>query len=183
MRRLTFALALLGCLLCPVKAAGPIFQHKDKIVQQEFENTYQDIRTKASSSDLDTAEAAIDAVELTLDSVTSGTYTPTLTNTTNIDASTAFVCQYMRVGSVVTVSGNFEVNPTNDNTATTLWISLPIASNFGTVGDCGGVASDDTLTQAGPISADVSNNVAAFNFLATETTNNDFFFTFTYRII
>src|SRR5438093_6787266 len=32
-----------------------------------------------------------------------GTYTPTLTNSVNVAASTAYVCQYLRVGAVVTV--------------------------------------------------------------------------------
>src|SRR5688500_4743620 len=36
--------------------------------------------------------------------LTSGTYTPTLTNTTNLDGSTAYECQYLRVGNTVTVS-------------------------------------------------------------------------------
>src|SRR3989304_10106925 len=58
----------------------------------------------------------------------SGTYTPTLTNGTNVAASTAFECQWMRIGSVVCVRGKFNLDPTSANTTTILGISLPVAS-------------------------------------------------------
>ena len=69
----------------------------------------------------------------------SGTYTPTLTASVNVSASTSAVCQYIRVGSVVSVSGVVLVTPTSGVGAlTTLGISLPIASNLATVTQCGG---------------------------------------------
>jgi hypothetical protein len=69
----------------------------------------------------------------------SGTYTPTLSNTTNIAASAAFVCQYQRVGNVVTVSGRVNITPTAASVASELGISLPIAST-GLSGTLDGVA-------------------------------------------
>src|SRR5690606_32796918 len=63
--------------------------------------------------------------------VLSGTYTPTLTDSVNVTTSTAYACQYMRVGNVVTVSGKVDVTATTDGgTETILAISLPIASAF-----------------------------------------------------
>jgi hypothetical protein len=56
--------------------------------------------------------------------VHSGTYTPTLTNITNVDASTAFQLQYMRVGASVTVSGLVNIDPSASG-AIDLRMSLP----------------------------------------------------------
>lgn len=113
----------------------------------------------------------------------SGTYTPTLTNVANIDASTAFVCQYLRVGSVVTVSGAVAVDPTAGAASTQLGISLPIASNFANGEDCGGTAFALSVQQGGGIFADAANDRAELRFLANDTANRQFQFTFTYRII
>lgn len=109
-----------------------------------------------------------------------GTYTPTLTNTTNLDASTAYECQWLRVGSVVTVSGKVDVDPTA-GAATSLGISLPVASNFGATKDCGGVGS--TAGQSASIIGDAANNRASVNWTAVDTTNRSMHFTFTYLVI
>ena len=63
------------------------------------------------------------------DYVRSGTYTPTLTNVTNISASDAFVCQWLRVGNIVTVSGKVNIDQTTPGQIE-LGISLPVASDF-----------------------------------------------------
>ena len=74
-------------------------------------------------------------INLVLDA---GTYTPTLTNVTNVTGSTSASFQYMRVGNVVTVSGVLKIQPTAVNTNTELGISLPVASNFTDISNCGG---------------------------------------------
>jgi hypothetical protein len=113
----------------------------------------------------------------------SGTYTPTLFNTTNIDASTAFVCQYMRVGNVVTVSGNVNIDFTAPGT-TSLGMSLPIASNFANANECGGVASSGVATlNILAILADTTNDRAQFDGLTAATVNTAMRFSFTYQII
>lgn len=111
----------------------------------------------------------------------SGLYTPTLTNVTNLDASSAFACQYTVTGRVVTVSGRVDVDPTAA-AATRLGMSLPVASNFSTIAHCGGVAFSST-GQGAAISADTANDRADFNFTATGTTNISMHFVFQYRII
>lgn len=115
--------------------------------------------------------------------IDAGTYTPTLTNVTNIDSSTAFTCQYMRVGSMVTVSGKVTIDPTASS-ATELGMSLPIASNLASEEQLGGNASDNTSnTHAVRIKADATNNRAAFVFNPSGTGSADYSFIFMYQII
>jgi len=124
-----------------------------------------------------------DLVQLT----DSGTYTPTLTGVTNVTSTTAFTCQYMRVGNVVTVSGKLSVTATANNSQTVLGISLPIASNFAADENCGGLAHTINNTAAdqhgASIYADATNNRATFDYYETHGSADDFTFTFTYRII
>ena len=57
----------------------------------------------------------------------SGTYTPTGTNVLNLSASTPLAAQYIRVGNMVFVTGEFEATPTATGECK-LGLSLPIAS-------------------------------------------------------
>jgi len=115
--------------------------------------------------------------------VRSGTYTPTLTNVTNVTASTAYKSQWMRVGNVVTVSGRVDIDPTGTG-AMELGISLPVASNFTAEEDCAGTAvatpsNDDPCW----IKADAANNRASINAAKTNSTNHSHFYTFTYEVL
>lgn len=113
-----------------------------------------------------------------------GVYTPTLTNVANLDGSTARECQYLRVGSTVTVSGSVDINPTLTATTTRLGISLPVASNLGAGEDCAGVAFAPTIAgQGAAILGDSSNDRAQMEWIATDVTNQPMYFTFTYQII
>lgn len=114
----------------------------------------------------------------------SGTYTPTLTGVANVAASTAYQCQYMRVGSVVTVSGKVDVDPTAPAAATQLGISLPVASNLGAAEDCAGTAFAPAIAgQGAAILGDAANNRAEMNWVSADITNQPMYFTFTYEII
>lgn len=118
----------------------------------------------------------------------SGTYTPTLTNTTNITSSTAFVCQYMRVGNVVTVSGLVECSPTSASTVTILTMSLPITSSFTTSEQAGGTAFSRSISGPasgtnGAIYANASASTVSLNFYNTSNTIQDFRFSYTYQIL
>ncbi len=114
----------------------------------------------------------------------SGTYTPTLTNVANLDASTAFVCQYLQVGATVTVSGKVNVDPTTTLTLTQLGISLPIASNFAAAEQCGGVAfASGIASQGAAMLADATNDRAQLTWIATDITNQSMYFSFTYQVI
>lgn len=114
----------------------------------------------------------------------SGTYTPTVTNLANLDALTAYSCQWSRVGSVVTVSGKIDLNPTLTATSTRAGISFPIASNLGSDEDCAGAAFSPTVASMGAaIVGDKNNDTAMVQFISSDMANNSFYFTFTYRII
>lgn len=113
-----------------------------------------------------------------------GTYTPTLTGVANVAASTAYECQYMRVGNTVTVSGKLDIDPTLTATSTQLGISLPVASNFGAAEDCGGVAFAPAIAaMGGAILGDATNDRAQLEFIASDVNNNSMYFVFTYAVI
>lgn len=115
--------------------------------------------------------------------LSSGTYTPTITNVTNVAANTPKLCQYVRVGDVVTVSGRVDVDPTAA-VSTQLGISLPIASNFGSDLDCAGTAAAPGIAgQCAAIMGDGANDRAQMQWIAVDVTNQPWYFTFTYRII
>lgn len=118
--------------------------------------------------------------------MTSGTYTPTLTNVTNLDSSTAYDAQYLRMGTVVTVSGKADVDPTTaGGTSTQLGISLPIASNFSANEQCGGAGPmiGVTLVDTAIIRADATNDRAAAVWFANDNGPQVMSFHFTYLIV
>lgn len=119
---------------------------------------------------------------VTFAGLSSGTYTPTLTNSANLDASTAYLCQWLRVGNTITVSGKVSVDPTLVATTTTLGISLPVASNFGADTDAGGVAfAPGIAAQGAAIFADASNDRLTMQWKSSDITNQAMYFTATYR--
>ena len=123
------------------------------------------------------------AQNATVATLASGTYTPTLTNVTNITSSTAYVCQYMRVGEVVTVSGRLDIDPTAAGDVE-LGVSLPLASNFTAEENCGGVAVNHSTTESAmAILGDATNNRATFQSTKVFNVAHDVHFTFTYRIL
>jgi hypothetical protein len=118
--------------------------------------------------------------------VMSGTYTPTLTNGTNVAASTAFLAMYMRLGDIVHVAGQVSIDPTADDSLTRLGISLPISSDLAQIYDLSVVLTADGSTgdtEAGAIYGDVANNRATVDFTSRRIDNHVFQFVFTYRVL
>lgn len=116
--------------------------------------------------------------------VTSGTYTPTLFNVLNVSASTAYVCQYMRVGNVVTVSGAVDIDPTVATSATLLEMSLPIASNLADFNQCCGTAvAGGAIGNSASVLGQTTDNRAQFFMTPTSASNLGYGFSFTYLII
>ena len=115
----------------------------------------------------------------------SGTYTPTLFNTTNVAASTAYVCQYIRVGDIVFVSGRVDIDVTAAGADTVMGMSLPIASNIGAVQDLGGSAvSRSTAVSTYAITGDAANDRASIlGFASGSIANIGYGFLFMYRVI
>lgn len=113
--------------------------------------------------------------------VFSSTYTPTLSNTTNVTSSTAYVCQGTRVGVNVTLSCRVDVTPTAPTTTTLLGISLGtgLTSNFTTSQDGGGTAYGGSST--GYITTDATNDNLSLNFTSGAGASS-FWFTVQYII-
>lgn len=112
----------------------------------------------------------------------SNLYTPTLFNTTNVAASTAYNCQYMQVGAVVFVTGKVDVDPTAAGQVV-LGISLPVASNLANDGELAGTAAAIAVAgQSAGIHADTANDRALLEWIAVDTSNRAMYFTFMYRV-
>lgn len=112
-----------------------------------------------------------------------GTYTPTLTNTTNVAASTAYSCQWMQADGSITVSGRIDLDPTAAGQVV-LGISLPVPSALTASNECAGTAVCPTVAgQAAAILGDATNDRATLEYIAVDVTNQPFYFTFTYRIL
>lgn len=130
------------------------------------------------------ARTAVTAPATADGNIYSGTYTPTLTNVTNVAASTASECQYMRVGNVVSISGQFIVQVTTGGSAFTLGISLPIASDFAAQRNAGGSFGSGSATlTANFIVADSTNDRLSAVGICSDTTSRTYAFHVTYRII
>ena len=114
----------------------------------------------------------------------SGTYTPTLTGTANVAASTAYACQWMRVGNIVTVSGKVDITPTANATSTAATLTLPVASNFANDGELAGVSKQNgTDGTTGRVNAATASDLAVLNFTSDGTALRSHWFTFTYQVI
>lgn len=133
---------------------------------------------------LGTGQYHISSAEATtVTTLVGSTYTPTLTNVTNLSASTAYQAQYMRVGNTVNVSGRVDIDPIAAG-AVELGITLPVTSNFGAIEDCAGVAAASGIAgQVAAIAADTVNDRAKLVYIAVDITNQPMYFNFSYQVI
>jgi hypothetical protein len=115
---------------------------------------------------------------------TFGTYTPTLSNTTNVAASTAYATGYYRIGQVVCAYGKVDVDPTATNTSTVLGVSLPVTSDIAAAQDCGGSANANNvgLGSTPGVFGDETNNRASFQWLTSDIANRTINFHFCCQI-
>ncbi len=114
----------------------------------------------------------------------SGTYTPTLSNTTNVTSSTPIVCHYKKTGNEVTVTGSVGVVTTLAVT-TVLGISLPTASNFTATTDASGLAQASSAIAANAyVEANTSTDIGELKFTGLSVGGSGtIFFTFTYTVL
>lgn len=98
----------------------------------------------------------------TANNITSGTYTPTLTNTSGIASSTAGTGSYQRIGNQVSGFVDFTATGTSEGVSGVFGVSLPIASNFSSTtnvwGGYGVARSGETIAPLEEVSADTTND-------------------------
>jgi len=70
------------------------------------------------------------ALKAPLTMFASGTYTPTVTGLSNVDAVNTSIAHYIRIGDKVAVYLYFSIDATTSATNTGISITLPVASNF-----------------------------------------------------
>lgn len=153
-------------------------------VKEAFRNVYDNLFSQKSSiAEIKASSpSAKNPGASPADSPSSGTYFPNLFNTTNLDGSTPYTCQWFRIGNVVSVSGRVDVNPTAAG-ATKLGISIPVPTNVQFVNQLAGVAACPTVAgEVAPIAGDTGNNRAQMSWVTTNTTNEAMFFTFQYLV-
>ena len=118
-----------------------------------------------------------------------GSYTPTVTNLTNMTIGTIRTSYFYRVGNMVTVTFSFDSSTTSGgSTASAASITIPIASNFTASNQLSGTHSTgDGATITGPESgklyADATSDYAVCEFKSIGTASRAFVGTFTYVIL
>lgn len=110
----------------------------------------------------------------------SGTYTPTLTSITNIDRAVAAVCQYMRVGNIITVSGELQVD-TKTQGAFEVGLSLPVPADIASSSEASGTAASSGSVML-RLSGDAANNRVRVTGVAANGNNTAYSFMFTYKL-
>lgn len=121
---------------------------------------------------------------ITAANLTAGTYTPTLTNTTNVTSSTPRLTSWSRLGDIVTVYGSLDVTTTLA-VATELQITLPVASNLATAFDLNGIgqASSAIATNA-VLLADTGTDRARLTFIGLSIGGaGTIYFSFQYQVL
>lgn len=118
------------------------------------------------------------------DAPVSGTYTPSLTLSTNCAAaSVPEAWQWGRMGNTVTVSGAVSVTPTSGSGLTLVLASLPIPSSFTSSNQCVGAANVAYAPYApGIIISKNGTGNAQMGLFAQSTSAVSMFFTLTYRV-
>lgn len=147
--------------------------------------TTLDVAASGVTSAMVTADTLVLA-DIADAAVHSGIYQPTLTTVANIDATVTHNAFYVRVGSVVYVTGTMEIDPTTaSGTSTQLGISLPIASNFvSTTEDGGGFGREGSgNAQIGNLVPDTTNDRVQLTFLCAATTNQTWRYHFAYQVL
>ena len=138
--------------------------------------------TYNSSTNVLTVSGGVNVGGSTLNNFILNSYTPTLTNTTNIAASTAFATYYMRINSYVLVFGRIDIDPTATGVIE-LDMSLPIASNLSATNQAGGTAVCTAVNQALGIRGNSTSDALTFRGVATDASDQAYQFNAWYLIL
>lgn len=112
--------------------------------------------------------------------VTSGTYTPILVFGTNVNRASVSVCQYMRVGNIVTVSGELQLDARAAGPVE-IGMSLPLPAKFAAAGDAAGTAASGGGTVL-RLAADAASNRIKVTGVAPGKGNSNYSFVLNYRL-
>lgn len=117
--------------------------------------------------------------------VYSGTYTPTIATVSNISATTSRLCNYVRIGKYIQVSGSVDIDPTSATTLTEFRLTLPISSNLANDFDLAGsgMAAANAMMPLYIRAAPATDDVRIQYYTDSFTANTTLSFTFGYRII
>ncbi len=117
--------------------------------------------------------------------LTSGTYTPTLTNNTNVSSSAAETFVYQRIGNVVQVFGNINITPTASGSECSINLTLPIASALTDTHQLSGVVTRNVsgATESGRVFAVAAGDLAGLRFYARDTTAGYAAVSFAYQVL
>jgi hypothetical protein len=177
-------LALMQVLAGQIDAMVPTLAALAGVPENTFQAAPNDPDLVAFGATVINHESRIVTNENKLATIDSGTYTPVLSNSANIDAiAPDGVWQWMKVGNIVTVSGFLIIDPTTASTLTAADITLPIASAVQNV--AGAVAGSGNFQITAPVRIGVSStgHRARFELSAPGTTLGSCSLHFTYRII
>lgn len=117
------------------------------------------------------------------DSVKGGTYTPTASNTGNLTSVAPQVCQFIRVGNIVNVSGVINIQPTISG-AVFFDISLPVfGGNFANFTQTGGNGVTNVVYDSYTINSNGGTTRVSFNGVSTYPAVHSLYFTFQYIIL
>ena len=119
--------------------------------------------------------------------VVSGTYTPTISNYLNVaSSSVSGVWNYIRVGNIVTVTGQLSITPTSSSVLTSFYITLPIASAMTSLYQCSGHvnARNSGGRVVGDVTGDSTGDRAWASYIQVANTNlMDVVVSFMYQVI
>jgi hypothetical protein len=149
-------------------------------------------RVSAGKAALEGQTIATVNTTVAADTITSGTYTPTVTNNANVASSIVDTnsFRYIRIGSQVFVSGVLDVAKTAAApTATSFLLTLPIASTFTNVEHAGGnmisSASSYATEEVGIVVSGLGIDATKVlvSFFAAITNNRSYGINFSYTVI
>ena len=120
-------------------------------------------------------------------SFSSGTYTPTFSNYSNVASSGINgVWSYIKVGNIVTVSGQLSVTPTSSSVLTSFYITLPVASSLTSTNQVSGHvnARNSGGRVVGDVNGDSTGDRAWASYTQVANTNlMDVIVSFMYQVI
>lgn len=140
--------------------------------------------TVVTATNVQEAIEELDAAVGAVPTLASGTYTPTLTNVSNVSSSLSSTARWTRIGDQIHVSGRCSIDPSTTATLTEWGVSLPVASNFAANSEASGVAVGD-LSDESPAHgyADYTNDRMHFIAYPVSTSQHTYSYEFTYTVI